>query len=111
MKLTEMKSVQSCWVFLYPQSITSLRHEWTHPAFAENLIENNTKEYFEAKVYLTAFAEDNNLHFDDMIQKLSDGKVVHTGDNEVNYNAEEFRKHLSAYIGHLAPYPTFSCAC
>ncbi len=39
------------WMFLYPGSITSLRHDWTHPAFAE------PKEKVVSERWLADFAQ------------------------------------------------------
>lgn len=60
------------WMFLYPNTITSLRHDWTHPAFCDL----NTSE---AESYLRNFAERANIGYqfmlDTMAMYLRDGKA------------------------------------
>lgn len=41
------------WLFLYPNTVTSLRHEWTHPSFKGDARNEKVKESIE---WLTRFA-------------------------------------------------------
>jgi hypothetical protein len=79
------KTGQRFWLFLNPGSITSLRHDWTHPAFpAPVLIE--PKEESASERYLRKLADDHDLAYN---------VLVSTADAGSTYTAQGYDLHLS----------------
>lgn len=62
------------WLFLYPKTVTNLRHEWEHPAFAN--MDAHNKE--AAEEWLKAWALDAHIDYDEVLEAAD--KYIKTGD-------------------------------
>lgn len=90
------------YMFLYPNTITSLRHDWTHPAFQE---EDNVAKYeptflklkgpTKEEQWIKEYAESINTTYDDLME-AADNYQKHGsyfcqgGDFEGEYISDEF---------------------
>ena len=61
---------EQCWLFLYPNSVTGMRHEWSHPAFGQKPLPEVSKK--ESVDWLTEFGKAFDLSFDEIIDHLKD---------------------------------------
>lgn len=106
-----IKTGETFWLFLFPNTVTGLRHEWQHPAFEAESV--NVKA--ESEKWLRNFCfEHEGLDYDDMLEQLQqkDGYTVQMGSESARDEgiSEEFRYHFrivtgSDVLGH------FSCSC
>jgi hypothetical protein len=70
---------QRFFMFLYPNTVTSLRHHWTHPAFSEAPKPVIDQRVEDAKAWLTEFAKELNMErWDDLVDVVKD--CMSTGD-------------------------------
>lgn len=97
------------WLFLYPGSITSLRHAWTHPEFADDL---EAKQKFmakqQSKVWLQDFCVREELDYSYLVEHESVGNKQDLCDSLVQNT--EFAEHFRVVTGRECP-DYFSCAC
>jgi hypothetical protein len=93
---------QRFFIFLYPGTVTSLRHQWTHPAFRE------PDEIPESEQYLRMFAARNDSSYEDILEGVFNGD----GEREI---PGEFWYHFRKVTGKDVPEDErpyfFRCYC
>lgn len=63
---------QRVYLFLYPYTVTSLRHTWVHPAFVAQRAEARLQEVQAAEEWLTGLARECALSYPEFLQALRD---------------------------------------
>ena len=107
-----VKPGQRFWMFLYPNTITSLRHNWTHPAFHDRSV-----------AWLTDYAQAFGISYDELMKSAHEyvmrGKYHTLGfdtPERAYTDARQFWMHYKLVTGKSVP-PSmagdsiFSCAC
>lgn len=106
---------------LYPGSITSLRHEWIHPAFAEK--EPTDKDKALSEQWLRRYAvrikpyeeDDRQGAFDRLCEGLRSDEVFAHGTDLHSFadldDADELKFHAERYLGIRIDWDRFSFSC
>lgn len=115
------------WVYLFPGSITSLRHDWTHKSFPESQspakpaecplsAEDAAKQ--SARIWIEAFAGNLGYTFERLMEHANDFVAYeeYARDDTESYKGfdfEEFWKHYEVLTGNTPKYKEafFTCSC
>lgn len=119
------------WLFMYPNTITGLRHEWEHPVLAKiekARIEDEKsdsiewlKNYAIRRVYIDRYGSDEDAAYSALLNQVRDHELVFQGTDCHGYedvpDAEELFGHLSVVLdtqidrAYFEDNGYFSCSC
>lgn len=122
--LKEMvKKGQKFWLYLYPGSIVSLRHAWSHPAFKDDVVEKKGQsEKEKAEEWMRMLATANSrFTYEDLLEtaaKAIQSGRAHAGDDDdqdfLNEHKALLLKNAAIILGiKYDPEQSvyFSCSC
>ena len=104
------------WIFIYPRTISGLRHHWEHPLLEENSTESSS----ENKKWIQNWAYNNQIGYEELMEAAED--FLHSGEYwcqgerfEGIYLPEQFWDHYEKVTGTKVPkkdkHSFFSCSC
>jgi hypothetical protein len=113
---------QKYWMWLYPRTVTSLRHVWTHPAFSEEEpMKANSQQVADAIEWLTDYAKECEITYSELLEAtngyLKSGESYCLGTDtpdRVHYDRREFWRNWEIVTGRRAAdneATFFQCAC
>lgn len=129
----DVQKGQRFWLYLYPRTITSLRHNWTHPIFADAVAGSTyvppaTK--LDSEKWLRNFCADADCPaYDTVIELIAHGSIDNNEDEmSATIDSEsmrfhgrdasgeippEFWTHVENVLGHAVKHKPsyFSCSC
>lgn len=127
---TKIRKGQRFFMFLYPQTVTGMRHEWQHPAFGSEQVKIAAPvvvdEKAESEKWMREFANRAGLSYGVVIDAAKDN--LQSGDYFVQHDTEAARdaiydcgiptfwKHFEIITGIKSPPEgeqdsVFSCSC
>lgn len=124
LKVQHIQKGERIWLFLYPGSITSLRHEWAHPAFPTSglpTLPPEPEEVLETEKdraikFLQDIAQRCGVSYDRLISAVERDDYINMGENEgykqilEGETYQQFDKACEIVLGKTGSYP-FSCSC
>ena len=118
-----VKTGDRCWVLLYPRTITSLRHVWTHPDFEDEVAEEESPPVvfdFTSELWLREFCDGYDTpDYETVIEAAEGGcydEYLHFDGQDAHGDIPpEFWDHIENVTGVKVPghrrAKYFSCSC
>lgn len=107
------------WLFLYPGSITSLRHDWTHSGLPDESLSVEPVPHrptLEAKAWIEKYAAGIGADYQEIMDAaanwVSSGEYLNHGPRfEGEHLPEGFWTHYELITGKKGEGSFFSCSC